>query len=70
MEVYQEYTDMTTESEDMSLEKALEIIKQIAERHERDMQACAMAGRIERERRNAIHAEAAEGSESGRAENV
>ena len=51
--------------EDLSLEKALEIIKQIAERHERDMQACAMAGRIERERRNAIHAEAAEGGTSG-----
>ena len=65
MEVYQEYTDMTTESEDMSLEKALEIIKQIAERHERDMQACAMAGRIERERRDAIHAAPPEGSDSG-----
>ena len=56
--------------EDLSLEKALEIIKQIAERHERDMQACAMAGRIERERRNTIHAAQAAGSESGRAEVV
>ena len=54
--------------EDMSLEKALEIIKQIAERHERDMQACAMARRVDRERRDAIHAEAAEGSTSGRAD--
>ncbi|NCB40679.1 MAG: hypothetical protein EOM80_18110 [Erysipelotrichia bacterium] len=70
MEVYQEYTDMTTESEDMSLEKALEVIKQIAERHERDMAACAMAGRIERERRNALQAAQAAGSESGRAEVV
>ena len=52
----------------MDLNEALKIIKEIAERHERDMQACTMAGRIERERRNAIHAEAAEGSESGRAE--
>ena len=56
--------------EDLSLEKALEIIKQIAERHERDMQACAMAGRIERERRNAIHAEAAEGSNGSRHETL
>lgn len=51
--------------EDLSLEKALEIIKQIAERHERDMQACAVAQRINRERRNAIHAEAATGSIGG-----
>ena len=56
---------MTIESEDMSLEKALEIIKQIAERYDRDMQACAMAGRIERERRNALHAAPPEGSDSG-----
>lgn len=54
--------------EDLSLEKALEIIKQIAERHERDMQACAVAQRINRERRNAIHAAQAEGSDSGRNE--
>jgi len=54
----------------MSLEKALEIIKQIAERHERDLQACAVAQRIERERRNALHAAAAEGSESGRNETL
>ena len=56
---------MTTESEDMSLEKALQVIEQIAERYERDMQACAMAGRIDRERRDAIHAAAAEGGTSG-----
>ena len=51
--------------EDMSLEKALEIIKQIAERYDRDMQACAMAGRSARDRRDAIHDQAAEGSDSG-----
>ena len=52
--------------EDMSLEKALEIIKQIAERHERDLQACAVAARIDRERRNAIHAaQAASGTSGG-----
>ena len=44
------------ESEDMSLEKALQVIKQIAERYDRDMELCRMAGRIERDRRNAIHA--------------
>ena len=51
--------------EDMSLEKALEIIKQIAERHERDLQACAVAARIDRDRRNTLHAEAATGSNGG-----
>lgn len=56
--------------EDLSLEKALEIIKQIAERHERDMQACAMAGRIERERRNALHAAPPAGSDGGRNETL
>ena len=56
--------------EDMSLEKALEIIKQIAERHERDLQACAMAQRIERDRRNTLHAEAATGSNGGRNETL
>jgi len=54
--------------EDMSLEKALEIIKQIAERHDRDMQACAMARRVDRERRNAIHAAQAASGTSGRAD--
>ena len=68
MEVYQEYTDMTTESEDMSLEKALKVIEQIAERYERDMQLCAMARRVDRERRDAIHAAPPEGSDSGRNE--
>ena len=56
--------------EDMSLEKALEIIKQIAERHERDLQACAVAQRIERERRNALHAAPPEGSDGGRNETL
>jgi len=51
--------------EDMSLEKALEIIKQIAERHERDLQACEVAARIDRDRRNTLHAEAATGSNGG-----
>ena len=64
MEVYQEYTDMTTESEDMSLEKALQVIEQIAERYERDMQLCAMARRVDRERRDAIHAAQNESRES------
>lgn len=68
MEVYQEYTDMTTESENMSLEKALKVIEQIAERYERDMQLCAMAGRVDRERRNAIHAAQAASGTSGRAD--
>jgi len=61
---------MTTESEDMSLEKALEVIKQIAERYERDHAVSEVAQRIERDRRNALHAAAAEGSESGRAGSV
>jgi len=56
---------MTTESENMSLEKALKVIEQIAERYDRDMQACAMARRVDRERRNAIHAAATEGGASG-----
>ena len=54
--------------EDLSLEKALEIIKQIAERHERDMQLCAMARRVDRERRDAIHAAQAASGTSGRAD--
>lgn len=54
----------------MELNEALKVITEIAERHERDMQACTMAGRIERERRNTIHAAQAAGSESGRAEVV
>jgi len=52
--------------EDMSLEKALEIIKQIAERHERDLQACAVAARIDRDRRNTLHAAQAASGTSGR----
>ena len=47
---------MTTESEDMSLEKALKVIEQIAERYDRDMQACAMARRVDRKRADALHA--------------
>lgn len=54
----------------MNLNEALKIIKEIAERYERDMQACAMAGRIERDRRNALHAAAAEGSASSGHEDV
>ena len=55
---------MTTESEDMTLEKALQVIKQIAERYERDMELCAMARRVDRERRDAIHAAQNESRES------
>jgi len=59
---------MTTESEDMSLEKALKVIEQIAERYDRDMQACAMARRVERDRRNAIQAATSESGRSGGAD--
>ena len=52
----------------MDLNEALKIIKEIAERHERDMAACEMARRIERERRNAIHAAQATSGTSGRAD--
>jgi|GEM_PF-3827393 len=54
----------------MDLNEALKIIKEIAERHERDMQACAVARRIERERRNALHAAPPEGSDGGRNETL
>lgn len=60
------YAGFKITMEAMTLEKALEIIKQIAERHERDLQACAVAARIDRERRNAIHAaQAASGTSGG-----
>ena len=59
---------MTTE--DMPLEKALEVIKQIAERFERISECEKMARRIDRERADALHAEATEGSDSGGAEVV
>lgn len=51
--------------EDMPLEKALETIKQIAERFERISECEKMARRVDRERADALHAEAAEGSTSG-----
>jgi hypothetical protein len=54
----------------VTLEESLKEIIKIAERYERDMQACAVAGRIERDRRNAIHAAAAEGSASSGHEDV
>ncbi len=54
----------------MDLNEALKIIKGIAERHERDMAACEMARRIERERRNALHAAPPEGSNGGRNETL
>jgi len=57
---------MTTESEDMSLEKALKVIEQIAERYDRDMQACAMARRVDRKRADAIHGQTPAGGDSGR----
>ena len=60
------YAGFKITMEAMTLEKALEIIKQIAERHERDLQACAVAARIDRDRRNAIHAaQAASGTSGG-----
>ena len=48
----------------MELNEALKVIKSIAERHERDMRACEMARRIERERRDALHAAPPESSGS------
>ena len=59
------YAGFKITMEAMTLEKALEIIKQIAERHERDLQACAVAARIDRDRRNTLQAEAATGSNGG-----
>lgn len=49
----------------MEPDEAVEIIKGIAERHERNMAACEMARRVERNRRNAIHAATAESCRSG-----
>lgn len=49
----------------MSLEEALKEITRIAERYNRDMELCKMAARIARDRRDAIHDQAAEGSDSG-----
>jgi len=46
-------------------DEAVEIIKGIAERHERDMAACEMARRVERDRRNAIQAATSESGRSG-----
>ena len=52
--------------EDMPLEKALEVIKQIAERFERISECEKMARRIDRKRADALHGQAAKGSDSGR----
>jgi len=49
-------------------DEAVEIIKGIAERHERDMAACEMARRVERDRRNAIQAATSESGRSGGAD--
>lgn len=54
---------MTTE--DMPLEKALEIIKQIAERFERVSKCSEVAERIDRDRADTLHDEATESSDSG-----
>ena len=54
----------------MSLEEALKEIARIAERYERDMAACALAARIDRDRRDALHAAPAEGSDSCRNETL
>ena len=59
---------MTTESEDMSLEKALEVIKQIAERFERISKCAAVAERIDRDRADAIQAATSESGRSGGAD--
>ncbi|MDD2998458.1 MAG: hypothetical protein PHV05_05305 [Candidatus Riflebacteria bacterium] len=49
----------------MDLSEALKIIKEIAERFERDHAVTEVAQRIDRERRNALHAATPEGSDSG-----
>ncbi len=54
--------------EEVTLEESLKEIIKIAERYERDMQLCAMAGRVDRERRDAIHAAQATSGTSGRAD--
>lgn len=59
---------MTTE--DMPLEKALETIKQIAERFERVSRCAEVAERIDRKRADAIHAAAAKSSASSGHEDV
>jgi len=57
---------MTTE--DMPLEKALEVIKQIAERFERISECEKMARRVDRKRADAIHGQTPAGGTSGRAD--
>ena len=59
---------MTTE--DMPLEKALEVIKQIAERFERVSECEKVARRIDRDRADAIHAAQGTGSAGSRDEDV
>ena len=49
----------------MPLEKALETIKQIAERFERVSRCAEVAERIDRKRADALHGQAAKGSDSG-----
>ena len=56
--------------EDMPLEKALETIKQIAERFERVSKCSEVAERVDRKRADAIHDQAAEGSASSGHEDV
>lgn len=51
--------------EDMPLEKALEVIKQIAERFERISECEKMAGRVDRKRADALHGQATKGSDGG-----
>jgi len=51
--------------EDMPLEKALETIKQIAERFERISECEKMARRVDRKRADTIHDQAPAGSDSG-----
>lgn len=59
------YAGLKITMEAMTLEKALEEIERIAERYNRDMAACEVAARIDRDRRNTLHAEAATGSNGG-----
>jgi hypothetical protein len=56
--------------EDMPLEKALEVIKQIAERFERDHAAAEMAERVNRDRADTLHDQATTSSDGSGHEDV
>ena len=59
------YAGFKITMEAITLEKALEEIERIAERYNRGMAVCEVARRVERDRRNTLHAEAATGSNGG-----